>query len=57
LTALHAVHVLGGFVPLVWITRATLSGAPPDVEGVRLLAIYWHFLFGVWLVMLGLLHV
>lgn len=55
LTALHGLHVLGGL--LVWgyatvrMFRAWGVVAPLRIE---LAATYWHFLLGVWAVMLGL---
>lgn len=57
LTAVHGVHLLGGLVAWgktaakvrhgIEVTRLRLS--------VELCAIYWHFLFGVWLVLFALL--
>ena len=54
---LHAMHVVGGVVPLVainkraWTTGYTSETALP----VRILAMYWHFLDVVWLSLFGLL--
>lgn len=57
LTALHGAHVVGGLIPL-WIT-AWRAGAgrygPPEHMGVRLVAMYWHFLDAVWLVLFAVL--
>ena len=57
LTFLHALHVLGGLVPLILVTlrarRGRYTGA--DNEGVHLVAMYWHFLALVWLALLGVL--
>jgi cytochrome c oxidase subunit 3 len=53
LTGLHAVHVIGGLVPLAvltaraWIAPVTATDRP----GVIYTAMYWHFLDGVWLVL------
>ena len=53
LTGLHAVHVIGGLVPLAvltaraWATPVTATDRP----GVIYTAMYWHFLDGVWLVL------
>lgn len=59
LTGLHAAHVLGGFVPLSIVTvrarRREYSSS--RLEGVKLLAQYWHFLAIVWLVMLTTMFV
>lgn len=54
LTGLHALHVLGGVVPLVIVTakagREEYSSS--RAEPVRLLALYWDFIGVVWLVLL-----
>jgi cytochrome c oxidase subunit 3 len=57
LTAIHGLHILGGLMVLanvvfrVWFDDkgSTLSGP------LQLCATYWHFLFGVWLVLFALL--
>lgn len=53
LTGLHAVHVVGGFVPLAFvITRARRREySSSSHEGVALCVQYWHFLGVVWLVL------
>ncbi len=53
LTGLHAVHVIGGLVPLVVITRRAFAGRVRDPQhaGVIYTAMYWHFLDAVWLVL------
>lgn len=53
LIALHAIHVLGGLVPLTfYIVRSVRSGInSTHVRGIRLCALYWHFLEGVWIAM------
>ncbi len=57
LTALHGLHLMGGLV--AW-TRAMLRlSRDNDVVrvrlGVELVAVYWHYLLAVWLVLFGLL--
>src|SRR5215470_7012272 len=51
LTGLHAVHVLGGFVPLTVCTvRASRERYSSfDYAGVTYCAMYWHFLDVAWL--------
>ena len=51
LTALHALHVLGGIVPMSVVTYRAFRGAysPTRDEGVAHCAMYWHFLDIVWL--------
>lgn len=55
LTVLHALHVLGGLVPLgIVMTRAGRNEySSSRSEGVKLLRQYWDFLLVVWLVLLG----
>lgn len=59
LTGLHAAHVLGGLVFLVVChVRALLGRYTSESHlGVELCEIYWHFLGGVWLVLVALLFV
>lgn len=56
-TGLHAVHVLGGFVPLtVCAVRASREGySSYDHAGVTYCAMYWHFLDAAWLVIVSVL--
>lgn len=57
ITALHALHLLGGL--LAWgrtvgeLWRA--PDAPKTALRLRLCASYWHFLLALWLVLFGLL--
>ena len=53
LVALHALHVIGGLVPLgLLVLRATRAGInSKHASTLRLLAIYWHFLEIVWVTM------
>lgn len=57
LTGLHAVHVLGGLIPLSLVTRRAYAGrySPGEHGGVKYCQMYWHFLTAVWLVMFSLL--
>lgn len=57
LTGLHAAHVLGGIVfLLVCFFRALARRySADDRVGVDLCEIYWHFLLGVWVVLVLLL--
>lgn len=53
LIIVHALHVVGGLVPLIVITRAAHKGRYDHEyhSPVRSLAMYWHFLDVVWLLM------
>jgi len=57
ITALHALHLLGGMV--VWGRTTAKVWRGVEVDQVRLsvelCAVYWHFLLLVWLVLFGLL--
>lgn len=56
-TALHALHLLGGLVAWGRTLRSLRQGA--DTQAVRtsveLCAWYWHYLLVIWLVLFGLL--
>jgi cytochrome c oxidase subunit 3 len=58
LTALHAAHVVGGFVPLgIVLARARRRNySSSRHEGVRLCKQYWDYLGVVWLVLLVTLY-
>jgi cytochrome c oxidase subunit 3 len=57
LTGLHALHVLGGFIPLgVVIHRAThREYSSSRCDGVRFCVWYWHYLGAIWLVLLAVM--
>ncbi|PKG97270.1 cytochrome c oxidase subunit 3 [Paraglaciecola sp. MB-3u-78] len=54
-TGLHAVHV--GIGLLAWLVALTamLRNSPKLSQYIDLCAIYWHFLFGLWLLLFALL--
>lgn len=54
LTALHALHVVAGFIPLVRVYTRTRKQhySSSNSEGLRLVRQYWDFLLVVWLVLL-----
>lgn len=55
MTALHALHLLGGLVAWARTVRKVWRGwAPVLVRGsVELCALYWHYLLVVWAVLFG----
>ena len=59
LTGVHALHVLGGFVPLgivlykAWQREYSSSRC----EGVKLCIQYWHYLGVIWLILLTTMYV
>lgn len=58
LTGVHALHVVGGFVPLGFVVyhagRRHYSSS--SHEGLSLCAQYWHYLGVVWLVLVSMLY-
>lgn len=58
LTGLHALHVIGGLLPLGIVTGLSLAGVsgPARAGGVASLALYWHFLDVVWLILFAVLY-
>ena len=57
LTGLHAVHVIGGLIPLGCTTFKAFHEAysPQRHQGVLHCVLYWHFLDGIWMVLFLLL--
>lgn len=57
LTGLHVVHLLGGMVAWARTLRRARSRESMSKTrlGVELCAVYWHFLFVVWLILFGLM--
>lgn len=51
LTGLHAVHVIGGLIPLGVVTVNAFYGrySPIRYSAVRFCTMYWHFLGVVWI--------
>jgi cytochrome c oxidase subunit 3 len=58
LTGVHALHVVGGFVPLGIVIHhaARRQYSSSNHEGLSLCAQYWHYLGGVWLVLVSMLY-
>ena len=58
LTGLHALHVIGGFVPLyIAINKAKRREySSSNHEGVKLCTQYWDYLGVVWCILLGVLY-
>jgi cytochrome c oxidase subunit III len=59
LLAVHALHVLGGLVPLAWVLRQSAVGqySSSRYEGLQLCTQYFHFLGAMWLLVLATLGV
>lgn len=58
LTGVHALHVLGGFIPLGIVVHHALKRhySSSSHEGLSLCAQYWHYLGAVWLVLVSMLY-
>lgn len=54
LTGLHALHLAGGLVALGLVYRRLLAGRDQQVA-IRACAVYWHYLFALWLVLFFML--
>lgn len=52
-SGVHALHVIGGLIPLALVTYRAFAGRYTAVRhaGVHYTAMYWHFLDGVWIVL------
>jgi len=57
LTGLHVAHLLGGMVAWARTVRYARAGESMSKTrlGVELCAVYWHFLFVIWLILFGLM--
>lgn len=57
MTMLHAVHVIGGLVPMTIVAIRAFAGrySKEHHAGVHYTVLYWHFLGGVWIVLFATL--
>ncbi len=53
LTGIHAVHVIGGLIPLLVVSRNAFRGryGAQEHAAVQYCGMYWHFLDAVWVVL------
>lgn len=63
-TGLHGVHILGGLIALAWLVANARRGVPSDeyqaqkrVVLADTVALYWHFMDGLWICLFVLLLV
>ena len=58
LVGLHATHVVVGLIALSIVMSLTLARAvkPEHVERVDVLALYWHFVDGIWIVVFTVVY-
>jgi cytochrome c oxidase subunit 3/cytochrome o ubiquinol oxidase subunit 3 len=59
LVGLHGSHVIVGLIMLLTVLVASLMGAlrPEHTEKVEVLALYWHFVDAVWIVVFTVVYV
>jgi cytochrome c oxidase subunit 3 len=56
LTSLHALHVIGGLIPLgIFFFRGDKQ-VKSEQESLEITAMYWHFLDAVWIILFILLY-
>lgn len=57
LTASHGIHLAGGLVGLILVLRSAFTGGltAASHEPLRVWALYWHFMDGIWLYLFLLL--
>ncbi|MHC5005587.1 MAG: cytochrome c oxidase subunit 3 [Planctomycetota bacterium] len=57
LTGVHALHVIGGLVPMAIVIRGAARGRydADRYAGVQYCAMYWHFLDAIWIVLFATL--
>jgi len=58
IAGVHGAHVAGGLVVLIWTFVMALAGkfTPARNLAVQNVALYWHFVHGVWLAIFGSLY-
>jgi cytochrome c oxidase subunit 3 len=59
LTAAHAAHLLGGLAALAWVDAQALRLrlGPARRTAIDITAVFWHFLDGVWILLMVLFYV
>lgn len=55
-TALHALHMAVGIAALVAFAVRLRAGHESDVAGLRIAALYWHFVDMVWIFLFALIY-
>jgi cytochrome c oxidase subunit 3 len=56
-TVAHAVHLMGGIAGLLFVAvRDFAKGNISQVSAVKITSYYWHFMDGLWIVLLLLLY-
>lgn len=56
LTALHALHMLGGLVAIAILLQRSNRNRPVNVAAIECIGLYWHFVDVVWIFLFPLLY-
>ena len=58
MTAFHALHVIGGLIPMIWMLGKSLVKGYPQAmhHRVESLGLYWHFVDLVWIFLFPTLY-
>lgn len=58
MTGFHALHVIGGIIPMIWMLGKSLTrGYPREMHHrVETLGLYWHFVDLVWIFLFPTLY-
>jgi cytochrome c oxidase subunit III len=57
MTGFHAMHVIGGMIPIGWmLTRSFSNKGYTDYGRVEILGLYWHFVDLVWIFLFPILY-
>ncbi len=58
MTGFHAMHVIGGLIPMVWMLGKSMAGKYPPAKAHRVeaLGLYWHFVDLVWIFLFPTLY-
>ncbi|MBE0643979.1 MAG: cytochrome c oxidase subunit 3 [Bacteroidetes bacterium] len=58
MTGFHALHVIGGIIPMIWMLgKSLVKGYPQEMHHrVEVLGLYWHFVDLVWIFLFPTLY-
>ena len=59
LTAVHAIHLIGGMTALIWVDVQAwrLQLGPAKRTVIDISAIFWHYLDGLWLILMASFYI
>ena len=55
ITGAHGLHLLGGMIALIWVIfrAGSLERSRKAQTAVDVVALYWHFMDGLWVYLIG----